>query len=216
MKMTVDEFNKKVAAGKERRENLEAEIRALLQLVADLETAAAAAAAAGDTATYKQKLQEKADAETDLFVKRTCLDNFKGSVTPDDAMSAWENYVLGYNTALKKALAGFAEKKAELVRVYSDLVGLQRAALVTRENLSAAVGLDANSMSMDFIPCKNGINPKGTLRLPEIGSRCIDPDAVYYLSDYVLKNNIDCAPALLGIPNSEIDRVVHTVAEHHS
>lgn len=215
MKMTVDEFNKKVAADKERRESLEAEIRALLQLVADLETAAAAAAAAGDTATYKQKLQEKADAETDLFVKRTCLDNLKDSVTPEDAMSAWGNYVPGFNTALRNALAAFAEKKAELLQMYSDMVELQRAALVTRENLSAAVGLNADSMSMEYIPCKNGLDPKGALRLAEVGTRCIDPDATFYLSDYVVKHRVE-NPSLHGIANSEIDRVVHTVAEHHS
>ena len=215
MKMTVDEFFKKVAADKARRENLEAEIQNLLQNIAELEAEAAAAAAAGDTATYKQKLQEKADAETDLFVKRTCLDNLKDSVTPDDAMSAWGNYVPAFNTALKKALAGFAEKKAELMQVYSDLVDLQRAALATREGLCAAVGLDANSMKMDYIPCKNGSDPKGTLRLGETGTRCIDPDAVYYLSDYVVKNNVEL-PALRGVSDSEIDRVVHTVADHHS
>lgn len=211
MKMTVDEFFKKVAADKARRESLEADIQNLLQNIAELE----AEAAAGDTATYKQKLQEKADAETDLFVKRTCLDNFKASVTPDEAKTAWGNYVTGYNAALKKALAAYADKKAELLKMYSDMVDLQRSALATREGLCAAVGLAVNSLTMDYLPCKNGNDLKGSLRLGETGNRCIDPDAVFYLSDYVIKNNVE-NPALRGIPNPELERVVNTVVIHHS
>lgn len=213
--MTVDTFFGKVAADNERREGLEADIQTLLQSIAELEAAAAAAAAAGNTETYKTKLQAKTDAESDLFVKRTYLDNLKDSVTPDDAVSAWASYVPTFNTALNEALAGFAEKKAELMQMYSDLVDLQHDALVTREGLCAAVGLDANSMKMNFIPCVNGSNPNGSLRLGAIGTCCIDPDAVYYLSDYIITNNIEM-PALRGIPDFEIDRVVHTVADHHS
>lgn len=213
--MTVDEFNKRITADKERRGGLEAQIKTLLQQVSDLESAAGAAAAAGDTAAYKARLQEKADAETDLFVKRTCLDNFKPSVTPDDAKTAWGNYVTGYNAALKKALAAYTDKKAELLKMYSDMVDLQRSALAIRESLCAAVGLAVNSMTMDYLPCKNGIDAKGALRLGETGNRCIDPDAVYYLSDYVIRNNVE-NPALHGVQNPEIDRVVNTVVIHHS
>lgn len=213
--MTVDTFFEKVADDQAQRESLEAEIQNLLQSIAELEAAAAAAAAAGDTETYKTKIQAKADDESDLFVKRTYLDNLKDSVTPEDAVSAWANYVPTFNTALNEALAGFAEKKAELMQMYSDLVDLQHDALVTREGLCAAVGLDANSMKMNYIPCKNGTNPNGSLRLGAIGTHCIDPDAVYYLSDYIVTNNIEM-PALRGISDFEIDRVVNTVANHHS
>lgn len=213
--MTVDEFNKRIATDKERHGGLEAQIKTLLQRIADLEVDAGAAAAAGDTATYKAKLQAKADAETDLFVKRTCLDNFKPSVTPDDAKTAWSNYVTGYNAALKKALAAYADKKTELLMMYSDMVDLQRAALATREGLCAAVGLAVNSLTMDYLPCKNGNDLKGSLRLGETGNRCIDPDAAFYLSDYVIRNNVE-PPALRGVQNPEIDRVVNTVVVHHS
>lgn len=213
--MTVDEFYKKVSADKERRGGLEAQIKTLLQQVSDLESAAGAAAAAGDTAAYKARLQEKADAETDLFVKRTCLDNFKPSVTPDDAKTAWGNYAAGYNAALKKALAAFEEKKAALLKAYSDMVDSQRAALAIREDLSAAVGASAESFKMDCIPAMSRYDLPGALKLS--GFNCPDPDACYYLACRAAENNVNYAASVINsAPDPEHVKVWNTVVNHKS
>ena len=212
MKMTIDEFNKKVAADKKRRENLDAEIKELLQRIADLEADAGAAAAAGDTVTYKAKLQERADAETDLFVKRTCSDNMKNSVTQDDALAAWNNYVPGYNSSLKKAIAAFEEKKAALLKAYSDMVDIQRAALAIREDLSAAVGASAESFKMDCLPVMSAYHLPGALRL--VGFNCPDPDACYYLACHAKENNLNYV--VVHDPDPELGRVWNTLVGHNS
>lgn len=215
MKMTVDAFYEKIAADKERRESLESEIKVLLQRVADLEADAGAAAAAGDTVAYKAKLQEKADAETDLFVKRTCVDNLKNSATKEDALAAWGNYAPGYNAALKKALAAYAEKKAELLKAYSDLVDLQRAALAIREDLSAAVGASAESFKMDCVPAMSRYDLPGALKLS--GFNCPDPDACYYLACRAAENNVNYAASLMNsAPDPEHVKVWNTVVNHKS
>lgn len=206
MKMTIDAF---FAADKKRRENLDAEIKELLQRIADLEADAGAAAAAGDAVTYKAKLQAKADAETDLFVKRTCL-----TVTLDDAMSAWDNYVPGYNTSLKKAIAAYEEKKAALLKAYSDMVDIQRAALAIREDLSAAVGASAESFKMDCLPVMSRYDMPGALRLS--GFNCPDPDACYYLACRAAKNNVNYAALMISTPDPEHVKVWNTVVGHKS
>lgn len=215
MKMTIDTFYEKVAADKARRESLDAEIKELLQRIADLEAEAGAAAAAGDAVTYKAKLQAKVDAETDLFVKRTCSDNMKDSVTVDDALAAWGNYVPGYNTSLKKATAAFEEKKAALLKAYSDMVDIQRAALAIREDLSAAVGASAESFKMDCIPAMSRYDLPGALRLS--GFNCPDPDACYYLACRAAENNVNYAAALMiGASDPEHVKVWNTVVNHKS
>lgn len=212
MGMTIEKINELVAQSKKKKEELTAEVDALLFQEAALDAEAHSAADSGNVELYLAKMEEKDKISKTLFVKRNFLDKQALAVTKEDCRAAWENYVPGYNKRLQKALADFADEKAKLCRLYSAAVDLQREALAVREHLAETVGDNKDSYTMEFIPVRNALS-NGNLRLG--GFNCCDPDANYYLSDYAMRNNVSLAP-FGGVPNPEAERITSVVVMHKS
>lgn len=207
MGMTIEKINELIAQNKKKKEELTAEVDALLFQEAALDAEARSAADSGDVELYLAKMEEKDKVSKTLFVKRNYLDKHAFGVTKEDSRAAWENYVSGYNKRMQKALADFNAEKAKLCGMYSAMVDLQREALAVREHLSETVGENKDSYMMEFIPVRNA-QSNGNLRLG--GLNCCDPDANYYLSAYVERNNVSLVP-LTGVRDPEEERITSVV-----
>ena len=105
----------------------------------------------------------------------------------NEAKEAWADYSGDYNKRMKKAVSDFKAEKEKFLKMYSDMVDMQREALATRRRIARIAEADENSFSMEFIPCRSGINTAGLLRLG--GFACMDADAAYYLAHHCEKNN---------------------------
>ena len=185
--MKISDFEKKLAQGKQAREQLTNEINDLLRQESELKAEALACADAGDVDGYQEKSTEQARVTATIFVKRRLLDKQGPAVSEADARDAWASYVAAYDKKLREGLAAFEAQKEKLCQQYSELLALQEEALAVRGRLGAAVGLDKSSFSMNYIPTRSGISAPGLLRLG--GCRVLDPDAAYYMACYCVRND---------------------------
>lgn len=186
MKMTIEKFDELVKKDKEQRERLADEIAALMAKEAELETEMNAAANCGDEALYKAKKAEKESVSDSIFVKRSFKDRLTASVDADAARDAWADFVKGYDKNMTKAIQDFAAEKEKFLKMYSDMVDLQKGACAVRERLGSAVGLPVSSFAMVTIPVQTGANVKGALKLGGV-NEVVDPDVCYFLSNYIQK-----------------------------
>ena len=210
--MTIEKLEKLVSESKQKKAALAAEVENLLRQESALDAEARAAADVGDVEGYLSKKEEKDKVSATLFVKRNFLDKMTNAVTKDDSRSAWENYVADYNKRMKAAYSDFKAEKAKLCEMYSGMVDLQREALEVRERLADLVGDKIDSYRMEFIPVKDA-SSRASLRLG--GVNFCDPDAAFYLSNYVEKTG-----ARLFVVNGERDpeehRITSVVIVHNS
>lgn len=211
MGMTIEKINELIEQNKKKKEELTAEVDALLAQEAALDAEAHTAADSGNVDLYLAKMEEKNKVSAALFVKRNYLDKQTLAVTKEDSRAAWENYASGYNKRLQKALADFKTEKAKLCGMYSAMVDLQREALAVREHLSETVGESKENYQMEFIPVRNA-QTKGNLRLA--GVNCCDPDANYFLSAYAERNDVSLVPYHDRDPEEE--RITTVVVMHRS
>ena len=213
MRFSISDFDRKLAQGKEAREQLTNEINDLLRQEAALDAEANAAADAGDVDLYESKANAKNHVHATIFVKRRQLDRLGPTVNEADADAAWSDYVATYNKKLQAALDAFEETKEKFYQQYSDLVSLQHDALAVREHLGAAVGVDKNRYRMEFVPVQQGPSVYGALKI--YGFNCPDPDSVFYLSMYCRKNKTTLFNQGTSTPDPEAERVFHVVVNHN-
>lgn len=203
MRFSISDFERKIAQGKQAREDLTKEINDLLRQESELKAAALACADAGDVDGYQQKDAAAARVTATIFVKRRMLDKLGPTVTADDARAAWADYAAKHNKALKASLDAFNDEKKKLCGMFADLLSLQGEALSVRTRLAAAVGLENSEFGLDFIPVRGGISAPGLLKLN--GFNAFDPDACYYLSSYAIEHNKSLVPVHDRDP--EVERV---------
>ncbi len=213
--MTVEKFDELVKKDNELRERLSAEISALMEEEARLDTEMIAAAEVGNESLFKSLKAKKTDAEDSIFVKRAFLDKLKAPVDEAAARDAWADFVKAHDKRMTKAIEAFAAEKEKFLQMYSDMIDIQKNACAVRERLGSAVGLPASSFGMVTIPVQEGVNVKGALKLG--GVNIIDPDACYYLSSYAQKTGAQLVHIMgTGTIDPECARVMTVVCNRKS
>lgn len=188
-----------------------------------LKEEAEAAAVAGDLEGYKTLKAKASDAEALAYVLQKKVEKSGASdvFTRDEIDKAWKDYAGDYNKTLKAKLKKFADAKEDLLRMYSEMVTLQRDACAVRERMAKYAGIAlqgavvdkglGDTFPMEYIPCvKSG--DLGEMSI--VGTnRVHDPNACYYLSAYAIENSINWERIL---HSPEVSRVTDTVVYHQA
>lgn len=183
----IEDFMEKVQELSARRAALNDDIQNYRNRSQVLTEEAKAAAVLGDLSEYAVKTGEANNIQMLIQGKQIQLDSLESKNLTDEAREAWSEYEADYAAALQSAGAVFKEAKENLIRAYRSMLDIQDRALATREQLAAALGVDASVLSddidhvfpMQYINENKGINDVIT----SIGGATVkDPDAVYYLA----------------------------------
>ena len=190
MKYTIEKIRTMIAEHHAGRKALENEIADLLKQESELAAQAEAAADAGNVDSYMDLAGKSNLVSATIFVKRKQMDKTPGKALPDDvAREAWADYAADYNKALKKKLDEYGRMKQKLCQMYGDLLDYQNEALNIRLLFSNNSTVPAEAFRMEFIPVKGyGEHPRGNISIG--GCNIHDPDAVFFLSDYCIKNSV--------------------------
>lgn len=211
MKHSIAKFFELVEADKKKRKALQEEIDALVKKEMEFGAVAAVASSSGDAEGYIAAKAERQKVADTIFVKRSYLDNFPKAASEKEAFEAWSDYSADYNANLKKALTEFYKEREKLCGMYSGLIDMQYIALATRESFAEAAGINKETLDMEFIPLRSGID-KGLLRLANFPS--MDTDLTYYMACHSIEH--DRYYSERGERDPEEQRVFAVVLNHTS
>lgn len=157
-----------------------------------------AAAEAGDRGAFEIASRELDTLKREQEFIRIRLNKLRTSaaVDPDRITAAWNEYRTRYDVRMEKAIAEFEKARRKMLDAYSAMVELQTESSTIRKRFGAYDGTVATSLTARFpakmIPLSN-VSMQSVGLLSMGGTILKDPDAVYYLSDYV-KNSADTKP----------------------
>ena len=213
MKYTIEKIKAMIAEHSAGRKALENEIADLLKQEAELAAQAEAAADTGNVDDYMDLSAKKNRATATIFVKRKQMDKAPVKALPDDvAREAWAEYAEDYNKALKKKLDEYASLKKKLCQMYGEMLDYQNEALNVRLLFSNNSAVPAEAFRMEYIPLRGGaLNPVGGTSLNGCSIR--DPDAVFFLSDYCIKNNVGFATST-GVSDPTLKKAHSVLGQH--
>ena len=219
--MTYSKFLEMLKRDAEEKNQLQADISALQKEQTALEEKMNAAADAGDTDRYLSLSVEHDTVAKKIYVKRSYQNKREPLVDEAVAKEAWNDYVSGYNKKLKSSVAAFEAEKKKLCDMYSAMVELQKDACKVRESLGEAVGVPATIFEMNTIPFikSSPIDPKDYAVQLQGLPGVTDPDACYYISNYVKANGGKIAvysAADYASRSLEAEKVVSVVTEQKS
>lgn len=212
MKMTMEKYLELVKEDEAKREALREEIHELSAKADSYLAARALAGSKGDGETFVEMDAEWKKVHSIINVKQQYLDNLPRIFTEKDALDAWSDYAVKYNSKFHKVLADFEAERAKLCKMYSDLVTVQNEALVMRERMEETSGTSKDKFTVDFIPVRGGTD-KGLLRIG--GLNCMDADVCYYLANYCRVNNKYITTST-GELDPEAQRISNVVMVHNS
>lgn len=180
---------------------LEAKNEALPSRIAAADEKASAAAEAGDMGAFDAAAVERDALKREQEYIRIRLQKLKTSpaVDPDRVMAAWKDYRAKYDPLMEKAIAEFEKTRRKMLDTYSVMVQLQTESSAVRKRFDGYVGQNPLNpvdpvvrFPARMIPLRTA-NSTNVALLSMGGTTLKDPDAVYYLSDYVL-NTIGARP----------------------
>lgn len=153
--MKLSEIRKKFEDVMQAKREKAAEIE---QLKKDLEGVTAemlAAADRGDLESYKRLEEKKRDIEARIFVYSRSLPNPKNAVTREEVAAAWDNFAKSYNKDTQTKYNAFIADCKALEKKYAELVKIQNAALIERNQAYEIIGepRDSDALKMYMIPC---------------------------------------------------------------
>ena len=174
--------------------DLKTKAEALPEKIASANDKASAAVNANDLGAFEAATVEREELrrEEDFVQKRLNVLNAAPTVDADRVVAAWNDYRSKYDPQMEKGIAEFAKAKQKMLDAYSAMVKLQTESSEIRKRLGSYVGAGAVSLTSRFpakmIPLRSAaIKNVGFLSMG--GTTLKDPDAVYYLSDYIINEN---------------------------
>ena len=158
------------------------------------EAKAAAAAGEGDYDAYKIAARERDELKDEAEYIRIRLEKLRTlpDVDPELVKAAWDEFCKRHDPALEKKLAEYQKIRQKALDLYGEIVDMHREAAAIRRRFSMITGTEQGESCRRF-PAKSiplriaavDASGYGTLKMP--GTNIVDPDALFYLSDYVTK-----------------------------
>jgi len=212
MKTTIEKYFETENQRQEKCIAISQELDNLIRQQGEAELASKEAANCGDLDLYMEKEAERRRIDSEIYVKRTFLNQLQSMTFPEKAVEAWESYAKDFSKRLKSAVAEYEAEKTVLMEKYSALVTLQSEALNLRKRMVEASGASVEDFQMDYIPCVyDKSKTPGKLTLGGINS--VDPDVCFYLANYYNRSNIQVK---YYEPDPEAEKVFNTVVAHRS
>ena len=170
---------------------LEARSEVLPTRIAEADEKASSAAEAGDMGAFDAAAVERDSLRREQEFVKIRLKKLRTSpaVDPDRVASAWGDYRKSYDERMLKAIAEFEKSKRKMLDAYSAMVAMQEESSSIRKRFGAYVGGDVMSLTARFpakmIPLR-AANATNVGIVSMAGTPLRDPDAVYYIADFVL------------------------------
>ena len=210
----IDEIDRLADERRNEIAELETKKETLPARIAAADKKASAAAEAGDMGAFDAAAVERDDLKREQEFNHIRLQKLKTSplVDPERVKVAWNDYRAKYDPQMEKAIAEFEKAKRKMLDAYSAMVELQTESSTVRKRFGAYIGQDPLNpvdpvvrFPAKMIPLRGAIASNVAL-LSMGGTTIKDPDAVYYLSDFVV-NTMGAKPGEYYHPDRRLAKL---------
>jgi len=154
---------------------------------------ATAAAEAGDFEAYRAAAKERDDLKAEDEYIKLRLQKLRGmpNVDPQLVKEAWDDYRNKVDPKMEQKIAEYQRAKRKMLDIYGEMVAIQKEGAGIRQRFSKMIGVDTSESFRAFpskmIPLRTAADRHGnaTGLLSMGGATLKDPDAIFYMSNYV-------------------------------
>lgn len=216
----MDRIEKIDATVKKRNEDLAAlseEMKVLPQQIQETQARADAAIANNDYSVYSDAIAErdKLQFKLDYIKSRANMLKSTPAIDIDEAKTAWNAYRKDYDLKLKKKLTEYKSAIEKALAMYGELVAMQTESAKIRSRFCDYTRLENSKAVVVFpsemIPLRamGEQHPNG-IGLPSLfGCKTRDPDAVHYMSNYLITHKVPGVDAVLA--DDEQMKIINSV-----
>lgn len=181
-KSKIDAIKAKLAATKQEKDAIVAQLAQIDNKAQAAAAAAAEALQAGDFDSYKAEQKELAALKEEASFLSSYMAAKSDTISESEAKDAWKEYTAGYEKVFADKMRKVQAAQKALASAFLELVDHQNEALKTREEVATLAGLAPSNIA--------GVDPFPALqmsRIPNTGKNRVfpyisNPTAVYMMS----------------------------------